>query len=296
MPVVISPRTGDAGGRAVAAPPVDELLALKAVSLVQALEHNEDIRNRLERWSDELSAINEVMARVIAPHGMKSELECAIDRSEALESKIQEAVDDLTAVNVGLTAGIADGKHMTRKLLSSDTRGKKIRQLAFHDPLTGLPNRALFDDRLKQALAQAERHGRGAAVMFIDLDDFKAINDANGHDAGDGVLRQVAKRLRGAVRAEDTVSRRGGDEFLCLLMNGSDPLSIGRLARKMIHQVSAPMDVGKGPLNITPSIGIAIYPNHGMTALDLVMQADVAMYRAKRTRRGFAFATRTQVQ
>ena len=147
----------------------------------------------MERWADELSAINEVLAQEVSRRSPSAEFEHAIDRGQELESNIQESAETMAAINVGLTMGIAAGKRLTRKLLSSDTKRKAMGRLALHDPLTGLPNRMLFDDRLRQVLAQAARHGRGVAVMFIDLDDFKAVNDSYGHDVGDTVLRHVAQ-------------------------------------------------------------------------------------------------------
>ena len=142
----------------------------------------------------------------------------------------------------------------------------------------------LFDDRLRQVLAQAARHGRGVAVMFIDLDDFKAVNDSYGHDVGDTVLRHVAQRLQASMRAEDTVSRRGGDEFLCIMMEARNELDIAKVAGKIIQVISAATEVGDAKLIVKPSVGIAVYPKDGETASALVTNADAAMYRAKRTR------------
>ena len=147
----------------------------------------------------------------------------------------------------------------------------------------------LFDDRLRQVLAQAARHGRGVAVMFIDLDNFKAVNDSYGHDVGDAVLRHVAQRLQASMRAEDTVSRRGGDEFLCIMMEARTELDIAKVAGKIIQVISAETEVGDTKLTVKPSVGIAVYPRDGDAANALVTNADTAMYRAKRAREGYAF-------
>jgi diguanylate cyclase len=147
----------------------------------------------------------------------------------------------------------------------------------------------LFDDRLKQVLAQAERHGRGVAVMFIDLDDFKLVNDSYGHAVGDTVLRHVAQRLQASMRAEDTVSRHGGDEFLCIMMEANHERDIAKVAGKMIDVIATPTEVGDVKLIVKPSIGIAVYPQDGETATALVAKADTAMYLAKRTRKGYVF-------
>jgi predicted signal transduction protein with EAL and GGDEF domain len=205
---------------------------VKAVSLIEALNQNEEVQAKMERWADELSAINEVLAQELSGLSPSAELERALDRSEELESNIQASAEAVSSINVGLMTGIAAGKKLTRKLLSSNTKRKKIGRLAFYDALTGLPNRMLFNDRLKQVLAQAARHGRGVAVMFIDLDGFKLVNDSFGHDVGDTVLRNVAQRLQASMRAEDTVSRHGGDEFLCIMMEANDERDIAKVAGK----------------------------------------------------------------
>jgi diguanylate cyclase (GGDEF)-like protein len=262
---------------------------VKTVSLVEALSRNEELRTKMERWADELCAINEVLVRERSGRSPSAELEHALDLSEELESNIQASAEALSSINVGLMSGIAEGKKLTRKLLSSNTRRKAVGRLAFYDPLTDLPNRMLFNDRLKQVLAQAARHGRGVAVMFIDLDHFKAVNDSYGHDVGDTVLRHVAQRLQASMRAEDTVSRRGGDEFLCIMMEARNELDIAKVARKIIHVISAETEVGDAKFIVKPSVGIAVYPKDGETANALVMNADTAMYRAKRSREGYVF-------
>lgn len=168
------------------------------------------------------------------------------------------------------------------------------RHAALHDPLTGLPNRALFNDRLEHGLAQARRHGWTLAVMFIDLDKFKAINDTHGHEAGDRVLQTIAGRLKANTRGGDTVCRHGGDEFLSLLMETRDEQAIASIAQKIANAIQAPLDVSAGGLvvnvSVGASIGIAVFPKHGDTADTLINNADKAMYRAKQDKSGIAFA------
>ena len=154
--------------------------------------------------------------------------------------------------------------------------------LAEHDPLTQLPNRMLMLDRCAQAIAAARRHGGRLALLFLDLDHFKRINDDHGHAAGDEVLRQVAERLRGAVRDIDTVSRHGGDEFLVLLSEVARPCDPAVIAAKLRTAVNLPYRVGEQNLQLTASIGIALYPNDGDNGQALINHADAAMYRAKR--------------
>lgn len=157
----------------------------------------------------------------------------------------------------------------------------RIRQLAFFDPLTGLPNRRLLSDRLDQALALASRYQRLAAVLFVDLDRFKDINDAYGHSVGDEVLKIVAQRLSACVRYSDTVSRQGGDEFVVLLPEVANAANAEMLAQKILDVLAKPVVLGENRLSATPSVGIALYPDDGEDGEALVTRADKAMYAAK---------------
>jgi two-component system cell cycle response regulator len=159
---------------------------------------------------------------------------------------------------------------------------KLLEQRTLHDITTGLPNRSLFDDRLKQAIALAERHTWTLAVMFLDLDRFKCINDAHGHAVGDEVLKGVAKRLSEHARGEDTVCRNGGDEFLYLLMNPQGAENIERIARVLLKAIGQPIDMGDLQPVINASLGIAVYPGDGTSGEELIRNADTAMYRAKK--------------
>ncbi|WP_220461498.1 bifunctional diguanylate cyclase/phosphodiesterase [Rugamonas apoptosis] len=163
---------------------------------------------------------------------------------------------------------------------------ERMRHLAFHDPLTGLPNRALLLDRMTQGINVAERDGRGLGVMFIDLDRFKSINDTLGHDVGDQLLQQVAQRLSHAVRHSDTVARIGGDEFVILLEQVDDGITYVNLADKLLSSLSRPMVLGAHTLEVGASIGIACYPGDGDSAAILMKHADAAMYVAKAGGRG----------
>ncbi len=168
----------------------------------------------------------------------------------------------------------------------------RIRHLAQHDALTGLPNRALLEDRLAQAIPLARRNGTRLAVMFLDLDRFKTINDSLGHQAGDHLLREVARRLCGCVRKADTVSRQGGDEFVILLQELEAPEHAARVARKIIEAVAEPVYLDGLQLQVTPSIGISVFPDDGTWQAELLRNADAAMYHAKGTgRNNFQFFT-----
>jgi two-component system, chemotaxis family, CheB/CheR fusion protein len=157
---------------------------------------------------------------------------------------------------------------------------RKAEYLATHDPLTGLPNRALFHDRLRHALAQARRKKNRVTLLFIDLDNFKTINDTLGHDIGDELLKQAANRLREVVRDMDTVARLGGDEFTAVLVE-CDAEAADLVARRIVDDMSTSFDVHDRKLFVSASIGIVIYPDDGEDSTELIKKADSAMYRAK---------------
>jgi diguanylate cyclase (GGDEF)-like protein/PAS domain S-box-containing protein len=156
---------------------------------------------------------------------------------------------------------------------------------AEHDFLTGLPNRMLLNDRISQAIALAPRHKRQVAVLFLDLDGFKHINDSLGHLIGDKVLQSVAKRLADCVRASDTVSRRGGDEFVVLLSEVHQLEDAAVTARRMLQAVAEPHSIGQRELYVTTSMGVSVYPDDGLDAETLIKNADTAMYQAKESGR-----------
>jgi len=158
---------------------------------------------------------------------------------------------------------------------------KQLEYQAYYDALTGLPNRLLFRDRVVNAIAQASRNRRGVAVMYLDLDHFKLVNDSLGHSLGDALLSEVAARLQGCVRASDTISRLGGDEFTILLIDTSSSESIAGVARKILQSFAHPIRVGGHELFVTASIGISIFPGDGEDVETLLRCADSAMYRAK---------------
>ena len=148
--------------------------------------------------------------------------------------------------------------------------------------LTQLPNRNLFWDRLEQALRLAGRSRQTVAVLWLDLDGFKAVNDTLGHTAGDDLLRQVGQRLRGALRESDTAARLGGDEFAVVLATVARSEDATGVAQKIIDRINQPFTLPQGPARVSTSIGIALYPDHASTARVLAHHADQAMYAAKR--------------
>jgi len=157
---------------------------------------------------------------------------------------------------------------------------ERIQQLAHYDVLTGLPNRVLFSDRLEQSIINAQRNQSKVALLFLDLDRFKQINDTLGHDIGDELLKMVAQRLMNCVREQDTLSRQGGDEFIAILPD-ADITGAELVAAKMLNAIIQPYMINKHELRISSSIGIAVYPDQAQDAESLIKYADVAMYQAK---------------
>ena len=158
---------------------------------------------------------------------------------------------------------------------------EQVKHLAFHDALTGLPNRLLFSDRLRVAMVHANRYREKLAVLFLDIDRFKVINDSLGHSIGDELLRRVAERVGGCIRQEDTIARLGGDEFTVLLPGIAKDEDAGTIANKILEAVRLPFFIEHRELFITTSVGVTVYPNDGADAETLVRNADTAMYRAK---------------
>ena len=176
---------------------------------------------------------------------------------------------------------------VTQRRLDED----RLSYLATHDVLTGLLNRPQFCEHLQQALANARRRQTGTAVMFIDLDGFKKINDTLGHGVGDEVLKAVGSRIAQALRASDAVARFGGDEFTVLLEDIQDSGGTTHVAEALLSAVGAPMHIDGSTLQVTPSIGISLFPEHGATPDALLLAADMAMYRAKSSgKNGFRLA------
>ncbi len=156
-----------------------------------------------------------------------------------------------------------------------------IRQMAYYDSLTGLPNRNLLNDRLAVALAHASRNHQKVAILFIDLDHFKTINDSLGHEAGDQLLQQVAQRIKGILRRQDTVARMGGDEFIVMIPEIQETNHTAKLAQKILDSLAPVFKIGDNELYIGCSIGISIFPDDGMEIKSLLKNSDLAMYRAK---------------
>jgi len=215
-----------------------------------------------------------------------------ITRQYNTEQNLREARDTLESMVKSRTRKLAD---TVRQLEDEIKERKKIAAeldfLANHDALTGLPSLRLCKDRLDHSLAEARRQRQMSAVMFLDLDGFKAINDQHGHEFGDLVLKATADRIKNEIRETDTVARIGGDEFVVILSSLPEIAIAERIAGSLIQKIAEPLSVESAKVGVSVSIGIALYPENGDTAEDLIRSADKAMYRIKRQGKdNFGFA------
>lgn len=268
--------------------------AKRAETLSKVLGQSEQVTELVKESAKDLSTVNAVINQELEDRAQLPEVESALKKNIAVENKVREASEKLMAVNQALEDEVRERDLVEHQLAAATAQEAVARHAALHDVLTGLPNRALFEDRLEHGLAQAKRNGWTLAVMFIDLDSFKNVNDTHGHHVGDAVLRITAQRLMDNTRSDDTVSRFGGDEFLYLLMDVKGEADIAMIAEKIVKAIRAPCTIDLPDLETMPSvgasIGISIFPEHGTAANDLLKNADEAMYRAKRDASGFAFA------
>lgn len=260
-------------------------------SLTHVLGQSERVKDIVEECADDLSSVNAGLKRELTDGEISPIVENALEKSEAVEDKVQNASKELSQVNLALKEEVHERTVLQEKLAAEIKQGEDARHASLHDPLTGLPNRALFNDRLEHGLAHAKRNDVSLVVMFLDLDDFKHINDTHGHDVGDIVLKTIAGRIRQASRDEDTVCRHGGDEFLYMLVEVRNAGDITSIAEKIIAMVEMPCDIRIRDIDISliirPSIGIATFPADGNTGDALVANADKAMYQAKRNKSGY---------
>ena len=249
----------------------DRLSSVSAQQLVAVCDS-------LVSWAEGVAA-PEVSAGVLACVATLRQLDSSLAEERARQLQLASELSDARA-------SLAQSR---LEIVGSRSEERRARRQALHDDLTELPNRRFFDEWLDHMLVRETPRREPLAVLYLDLDGFKAINDTYGHAVGDELLRIVANRLASAVRAEDVISRLGGDEFACLLANLPGRDQLGRLACKLIDAVSAPIRLGAHELAVRPSIGIAMCPADGACAATLMRCADMAMYYAKRQGCGHAF-------
>jgi diguanylate cyclase len=265
----------------------------RARSLTIVLRQSEQAHVLMMQAAAELSAVNAIIRQTLANQDVPPGLELALDEGKDVEVKLHMVSQQLAAVNRGLQDEVRERNMVDHQLAAAMEQAGGARHTALHDTLTGLPNRALFHDRLVHGIAQAQRHHWILAVLFIDLDKFKRVNDTYGHPAGDAVLRAVANRIAENTRDEDTISRYGGDEFVCLLTQIQNEKAIATLAVKILRAIRVPYPISLEEPNLTAtieaSIGISVFPNDGITAEVLIKSADKAMFRAKEHQLGHAF-------
>lgn len=269
-------------------------VSVKKASLGHVLKKNKNIKVTVKKAASALTLVNKALSQEnISVQVMQQ----AITQNEDVEQKVAKAAVDLKLVNVKLTEEMAERVVIESELANTKTdlaearddlskaqvKTEEAQQIALQDALTGLPNRVSFELGLNHGLNLAKRHGWGLAVLFIDIDKFKNINDSYGHDLGDQVLLMIANRLQSSIRDEDMASRWGGDEFVCLLLEVKQEADVVRFAEKLINLIAEACDFNGIVLSIRASIGIAIYPADGDTADVLFKNADTAMYKAKGT-------------
>jgi diguanylate cyclase (GGDEF)-like protein/PAS domain S-box-containing protein len=207
---------------------------------------------------------------------------CVLVGPDGRETEIEDSAAPIRDRDGHVTGAVMVFRNVGAALETS----RQMSRLAHHDVLTGLPNRLLFLDRLDKAIALAQRRKKPLAVLFLDVDGFKGINDARGHAAGDLILQSVAGRLTASLRQSDTVSRHGGDEFVMILPEIEHAEDALLVARKLLRALTESHRIDSQDVLITASLGVALYPDHGLEAATLIANADTAMYEAKRTAPG----------
>jgi diguanylate cyclase (GGDEF)-like protein len=262
-------RAWDTGDRYIAQ--LNEAAAALQLNVESPTSSPEQVRSILDR----ISTINENLTPV------ENQFVDALSEGSRTAYQLIQAI--LLATTPGL---LILGTALSTRILQQRKRADdRVRHIAFHDDLTALPNRLMLHQRLDQALSRHRRTGSKLAILFMDLDRFKVINDSLGHEVGDLLLRQVADRLKEQAREGDTVARVGGDEFVVLIENGENLRDISACASRLVEGLGAPYLLGKNECRVTLSLGISVFPSDGDDSEALLKAADVAMYRAKETGR-----------
>jgi len=241
---------------------------------------------RLQRADGELRWVREIGRAYLMTHGIPEQSIGVLQDITAQKKAAQEIIDARDTLEQQVVERTRELANTVKQLQVEIEEREKIAAeldfLANHDALTGLPSLRLCKDRLDQSLAEARRNRQTSAVMFVDLDGFKLINDQYGHDLGDRVLKMTADRINAEIRETDTVARIGGDEFVIILSSLPETAIAERIAATVITQVAQPLQIKDIEVEITASIGISLYPEHGTTAEKLIRSADKAMYQVKR--------------
>lgn len=251
----------------------DAVLCTDLDGHVTYLNHTAEV---LTGWSRQ-AAIGRPLGEVFRTVGLGAD--CVLVRRDGHQTEIEHSATPILDAH-----GQSQGAVMVfRDVGPAREASRHLSRLAAHDALTDLPNRLLLNDRLTGAIALAERHNKPVAVLFLDVDGFKAVNDSLGHAAGDALLRSIAVRLQAALRRSDTVSRYSGDEFVIVLPEIEQGDDAALVARKLVQAASGPHRIDSRNVTVTASVGIALFPDDGRDAETLIKHADTAMYDAKRT-------------
>ncbi|NUN66510.1 diguanylate cyclase [Pseudanabaena biceps] len=275
----------------------NELVVDKKIPLEFVLDQSEEIKKDVKEAASQIGSVNAVLDDKETAQSSTMSIEEVIAQNKRAQQKVAKAAEDLHHVNTELAKQVAeridieselektrsDLFELRTDLSRSRAKEKDTLRIALHDALTGLPNRLMLEQRLEYGLLQASRHDWKLAILFIDLDKFKNINDSYGHNIGDRVLITIARRLQDFVRGEDIVSRWGGDEFVCILMNISRESDVISLAEQMVARISEDCDFDGTIVSTSATIGIAICPRDGDTADILFQKVDRAMYKSKGT-------------
>jgi diguanylate cyclase (GGDEF)-like protein len=243
--------------------------------------------------AQELADVNLILQDELHATQAPPAVQLAIIKSQSVEDKVNQASLHLSTVNTVLAAELAERSDLEVRLATAQADEDTARTASLHDALTGLPNRLLLDDRLTQGMANAARHGSMLALVFIDLNKFKCVNDTYGHAAGDFVLRLISQRLKACTREVDTVSRHGGDEFLLILSDLHSKDDLTSVVSYVLEAISQPCDLATfgatSGFVVTASAGVAIFPQDGTDGAKLIGAADAAMYSAKKSGTGMSF-------
>lgn len=253
---------------------------------IAALQEIREATNRMILWQFAVAGVVLAIATlalrtwVVKPLERLSEA-LATGKTEPLAS-LRDEPDEFGSLALLVEEFFTQKSRLEREYQERGLLARALEHRAMHDVLTGLPNRALFQDRLRVAMARADRHGGNVAVVVVDLDKFKQINDSHGHAIGDGLLVAVGQRLLAAVRVGDTVARFGGDEFAMILAEVSTTDAALMTTRRLLDTFRAPFAVEGMTLQVSPSMGVCLYPSQAKEANDLLQRADLAMYEVKR--------------
>jgi diguanylate cyclase (GGDEF)-like protein len=243
------------------------------------------VEYRLQRSDGEVRWVREMGKALVMTHGIPEQTIGVlqdITEQKNTEQEIIKARDTLEQQVVERTRELANTvQQLQVEIEEREKIAAELDFLANHDALTGLPSLRLCKDRLDQSLADARRNRQTSAVMFLDLDEFKKINDQYGHEFGDLLLKATADRIRDEIRETDTVARIGGDEFVIILSSLPEDNIAERIATNVIKQIARPIEINNIEVAVSASIGISLYPENGITAEELIRSADKAMYRVK---------------